>query len=258
MSKPNTAIPKNTSSTNLYSRVGTPEIPNIKEIRVANLPISKNLNAFEKSLSSLLTSISKYDPQESDAHDLLSIEKELEHSVGDIITHQQSGLKIDSLDAKSTKVDNDCKQVLLGLSECRNQLKSLPNLNEVQKEEKLMQKNKIAADDLLQYAMKLAKFTTAPPTFDSGSIGPNNFIWPAEDALRKGMLAIASLKAAELTGTAVVEQKEKEDNKEEDKNITSSPRAQRRGSFGGSYGGEDNDGDNNVIEDLDLFDPDDM
>ncbi|ODQ61187.1 hypothetical protein WICANDRAFT_15576, partial [Wickerhamomyces anomalus NRRL Y-366-8] len=178
------------------------------EIRVANLPISKNLNAFEKSLSSLLTSISKYDPQESEAEELLSIQKELEHSVGDIITHQQSGLKIDSLEAKSSNVDNNCKQILLGLSECRNQLKSLPNLEEVQQEQKQMQKNKLSADELLQYAMKLAKFSTAPPTFDSGSIGPNNFIWPAEDSLRKGMLAIASLKAAELTGMAP---EEKED-----------------------------------------------
>lgn len=256
MSKPNSNLPRPVSSTNLYSRLGTPEIPNIKEIRVANLPISKNLNAFEKSLSSLLSSISKYDPQASDAEDLLAIEKELERSVEDIITHQQSGLKIDSLETKSSKLDNNCKQVLLGLSECRNQLKALPNLQGVQEEERQMQKNKMPAEELLQYAMKLAKFTTAPPTFDSGSVGPNNFIWPAEDSLRKGMLAIASLNAAELTGAAPLE-KEAEDAKEEDKNVTSSPRATRRGSFGGSYGGDDNDGDNNVIEDLDLFDPDD-
>lgn len=256
MSKPNPSIPRPVSSTKLYSRIGTPEIPSIKEIRVANLPISKNLNAFEKSLSSLLTSISKYDPQESEAEELLSIQKELEHSVGDIITHQQSGLKIDSLEAKSSNVDNNCKQILLGLSECRNQLKSLPNLEEVQQEQKQMQKNKLSADELLQYAMKLAKFSTAPPTFDSGSIGPNNFIWPAEDSLRKGMLAIASLKAAELTGMAP-EEKEDEAN-DEDEKVTSSPRVNRRGSFGGSYGGDDNDGDNNVIEDLDLFDPDDL
>ncbi|CAM9018545.1 unnamed protein product [Wickerhamomyces anomalus] len=256
MSKSNPSIPRPVSSTNLYSRIGTPEIPSIKEIRVANLPISKNLNAFEKSLSSLLTSISKYDPQESEAEELLSIQKELEHSVGDIITHQQSGLKIDSLETKSSNVDNNCKQILLGLSECRNQLKSLPNLEEVQQEQKQMQKNKLSADELLQYAMKLAKFSTAPPTFDSGSIGPNNFIWPAEDSLRKGMLAIASLKAAELTGMAP---EEKEDEaKDEDEKVTSSPRVNRRGSFGGSYGGDDNDGDSNVIEDLDLFDPDDL
>lgn len=244
------------SSTNIYSRIGTPEIPNIKEIRVANLPISKNLSAFEKSLSSLLASISKYDPQESDAAELLAIEKDLESSVGDIIMHQQSGLKIDSLEAKSSKVDNNCKQMLLGLNECRNQLMALPNLEEVQQEEKDMENNKLGAEELLQYAMKLAKFTTAPPTFDSGSIGPNNFIWPAEDSLRKGMLAIASLKTAELTGLAP-EEAVKEETTEEGKNVTSSPRP-RRGSFGGSYGDDDNDGENNVIEDLDLFDPDDL
>ncbi|CCH41908.1 Mediator of RNA polymerase II transcription subunit 4 [Wickerhamomyces ciferrii] len=258
MSKPISNLSSGPSSTNLYSRVGTPEIPSIKEIRVANLPISKNLNSFEKSLSSLLTSISKYDPQSSDAEDLLGIEHELEKSVEDIISHQQSGLKINSLETKSSKIDSNCKQLLLGLNECRNQLKSLPNLEEVQQEQKSMQRNKIPADELLQYAMKLAKFTTAPPTFDSAAIGPNNFIWPAEDSLRRGMLAIASLNEAELTGKSPIKTQIQDESKLQDEILNgSSPQNVRRGSFGGSYGGDDNGGDDGVIEELDLFDPDD-
>ena len=46
--------------------------------------------------------------------------------------------------------------------------------------------------------MKLAKFSKAPATVVSQMIHPNNYIWPAEDALRRGMLAVASLKPDEL------------------------------------------------------------
>lgn len=123
-----------------------------------------------------------------------------------------------------------------------------------------MNETKIKADELLAYAMKLAKFTTAPPTFDSGTIGPNNFIWPAEDMLRRGMLAIASLNKEKLLGeNPTGDDKDKDalftdEELKEHKDNSVGP-GERKGSFGGSYGDNvDADGDEDL--DLDLFDPD--
>lgn len=62
-------------------------------------------------------------------------------------------------------------------------------LNDEKKKE-VFGDNPLKTDELLKYAARLAKFTTIPATSDL-NIGPNNYIWPAEDALRKGMLATA-------------------------------------------------------------------
>lgn len=243
-------------SSNILSRLGTPEVTNnVRERRVAQLPISKNLDAFEQTLSSLLTSISKYTPNVADAEKLVEINKEVTASLEDIIAHQRLGLDIDSLEAQSAKVDKNCGEILVGLADCRKKLAALPSLEKTLQEEKRMKETNINADELLTYAMKLAKFTTAPPTFDAGSIGPNNFIWPAEDMLRRGMLAISSLNSAKLLG-------EESEQKEEDgligdgvENGDDDDADARRGSFGGSYGGAQQGSEDDVL-DLDLFDPD--
>lgn len=242
------------STVNLSSRLGTPEIPsNVHEKRVANLPISKNLKTLESTLNTLLESISRYAPDLKAAEELVKTQEALNVSVDEIIKHQESGLEIDGLEQQSSKLDQTTKDILKGLSECRQKLSALPSLDKALSEQRQMNENKIPADELLQYAMKLAKFTTAPPTFDSSAIGPNNFIWPAEDSLRRGMLAVASLNAAKLTGKEEVS----EEKKEEVEKAGASPQ-QRRGSFNGSYGDADADGDADVLEDLDLFDPDEL
>ena len=58
----------------------------------------------------------------------------------------------------------------------------------------------VDVDDILKYAFKLAKFTKAPATVANMpfQIHPNNYVWPAEDSLRRGMLAQASLQAEEI------------------------------------------------------------
>lgn len=246
------AIPRPASSTNTSSlRLGTPEVTtSVHEKRVAQLPISKNLDEFEATLRSLLVSISRYAPSVSHAEKLLEIESRLQVSLDNIIAHQRAGLEIDSLQQQSSTLDNNCREILLGLSDCRKTLKKLPSMDTVVAERERMQNTRIKADELLSYAMKLAKFTTAPPTFESGAIGPNNFIWPAEDSLRRGVLAIASLNEKTLLGEDHAESVI-EEQKSDEETLT-----KRRGSFG-SYGADDGDEETGVIEDLDLFDMDD-
>ncbi|KAH3672351.1 hypothetical protein WICMUC_004323 [Wickerhamomyces mucosus] len=263
--KVNIPISRPVSSANIVtsSRAATPDVvvpkSDVHLKRVANLPISKDLNDFEKTLNSFLTSVTKYNPSVKDAENLLKIEERLNESLNDIITHQQSGLEIDEMQEKSIKLDSDCSKVLHGLMECRKELSSLQSLEKVTEERNRMAENTIKADDLLQYAMKLAKFTSAPPTFDANSIGPNNFIWPGEDSLRRGVLALASLNPGKLTGEDPNQINGNSVQNDGTDKIRSESRqessTQRRGSFG-NYGGDDGEDDNDVIEDLDLFDPD--
>jgi mediator of RNA polymerase II transcription subunit 4 len=251
MSKP---LEKSGSTVNFQSRLGTPDVSLQHGSKIANLPIIKNIDKFEKTLNSLLSSIATYNPNISDAQELVQIDKELRDSLDDLVKHKESGLEIKLLEEKSKTLNDNCKQILLGLSECRSKLLSLQSSDSVRNETKQMESNSIAANEVLQYAMKLAKFTTAPPT--STGLPPADFIWPSERALRSGMLAIASLNAEKLIGA--VSQKEDQPQAEQSgEEAKLSPKAARRGSFGGSYG-EDNVGSDDIIEDLDLFDPDEL
>ncbi|KAH3681526.1 hypothetical protein WICPIJ_007507 [Wickerhamomyces pijperi] len=241
-----------TNSSHLSTMASTVDL---HEKRVSQLPISSNLNKFETHLNSLLQSVSKYQPSAADAVALLESEQELNKSIDDIIVHQQSGLEIQSIQTQSDQLNTNCDQILKGLMECRKSLTSLQSLASVEKERKQMQENSISAEVLLQYAMKLAKFTRVPPTFDANQIGPNNFIWPAEDSLRRGMLAMASIQADKLTYQAEKDMEEIKTNGHSSDTEQNGSSRERRGSFGGSYGDSDDEGDADMI-DLDLFDPD--
>lgn len=249
-----TPLEKSVSAINLSSRLATPEVSSQHDSKIANLPIIKNLDKFEKTFNSLLSSISTYNPNIKDAEELVIIDKELRDSLQDLVRHKQSGLELKSLESKSEQLNDNCKQILIGLSECRLKLSSLQSTDSVLEESENMQSNKIPASEVLQYAMKLAKFTTAPPT--STGLPPADFIWPSERALRSGMLAVVSLNVSKLIG-AIDDDNDENDEIMNDNENNSSPKPVRRGSFI-SYGNNNNDAEDNVIDDLDLFDPDEL
>lgn len=71
----------------------------------------------------------------------------------------------------------------------------------------VQERPKVSAKELLEYATKITKFTSAPPGFDGRSRdNPDfNYPWPSEDELRRGMLALSA-----MSGTAEVAVGEKE------------------------------------------------
>lgn len=271
---PQTPIPRPVSTNQIGSRVGTPDPTTLNQLptatahithlstvasnadlhlkRVSQLPISQNLNKFDAHLNHLLHSVAKYQPCTTDAVVLLETEQELAKSIDDIITHQQTGLEIRSIESQSDQLDANCDKILKGLMECRKSLRSLQSVDSVKKERSQMQQKSISSDLLLQYAMKLAKFTRVPPTFDTNQIGPNNFIWPAEDSLRRGMLALASIKSDQLIGVPVKSKAEEKSNGQIEEKDEDNFNRERRGSFGASYGGGDDD-DNAATEGVDDY-----
>ncbi|SCU88956.1 LAFA_0E15456g1_1 [Lachancea sp. 'fantastica'] len=175
------------------------ERPDSSENQLIKAQIYKDICEYEETLGRLVASVDKFHPDIQSARDLIEADRKLSDTLTSLQKYDEIDSRARHLDEEHSKTDEKIARILQTLTECHRDLNSLPMLEQVEFERKTMlkQREKVYTDVLLDYAMKLAKFTHVPPTFDKGSVGPNNFVWPAEDAMRRGMLAIASLKASE-------------------------------------------------------------
>lgn len=172
------------------------ETPNLSKVQIYN-----DLTKYENTLAKLVDSVTTFKPDPEIGKQLIQVDHDLFTTLESFAKYDIIDSKLQRIDAEFNDLDNKMREVLGKLSECYEDLVALPMVEQVELERKtiLEQRDKIKSNILLDYATKLAKFTRIPPTFDKGTIGPNNFIWPAEDSLRKGMLAMASLRSKELT-----------------------------------------------------------
>lgn len=185
---------------------------------LSKVQIYGDLTQYEEKLAALVESVDHFKPDIQIVHRLIEVDKRLYKSLDSFAEYDRIDSELKRLDKESTELDEKTKKVLEILSECYNMLNALPMLEQVEfeKEAILKQRSKVNSSELLNYATKLSKFTKIPPTFDKGTIGPNNFVWPAEDALRRGMLAIASLHGKEMTKIPGEPGEEKEENEEKE------------------------------------------
>ncbi|CAD6647382.1 XXYS1_4_G0031020.mRNA.1.CDS.1 [Saccharomyces cerevisiae] len=251
------------------------------EDKLSKVQLYEDLCRYEDTLSKLVEFVDRFKPNLDIAKDLIRTDEALFENVKLLAQYDNIYCNLQKIDKDSEELDSKTRKILEILNECHDELKALPMLEQVEFEKNtiLQQRSKINSTELLDYATKLSKFTKIPPTFDKGAVGPNNFIWPAEDALRRGMLAMASLHSKELTRIPGEEVKETEvptvppSQSEEQKGQM----AKREGTpktdsfiFDGTAK-EDSDEADNIKDkekeennddaldlDLDLFDPDDF
>ncbi|CCE63739.1 hypothetical protein TPHA_0F02590 [Tetrapisispora phaffii CBS 4417] len=248
---------------------------------LANVAIYNDIKNYEDTLIKLVSSIDNFRPDVEVAKTLIEVDKRLYKNLGSFKEYDEIDTKISKIKDDSEKLDLQTKHILDILNDSRNMLNSLPMLEEIYFERDVMheKQKKINSKILLDYATKISKFTKIPPTFNKGSIGPNNFIWPAEDALRRGMLAVASIHRSELTklpnDTSYDSDKELEEQQEQEQHGTENTREadveqeqEESFVFDGKHKNEektensneansndDNENDNMDL-DLELFNPD--
>lgn len=224
------------------------------------LPMVEQITNFEVQLQELSTKISTFKEDGLDAivDKLIKINDDLKSKTSELEQHRELGRQIDQLETIGSNLDSRFKYILKELIACRSELQKLPK--NPKKSTTIV--NQFSTEDVLKYAMKLAKFTKAPPTIAQPyQIHPNNYIWPAEDALRRGMLAQCSLTPDEILKAELNTGNEQEilsPVKNIEKNFNQEPQKERKGSFG-DYGNNENKESKNDDQgiDLDLFDPDD-
>ncbi|GCE97938.1 mediator of RNA polymerase II transcription subunit 4 [Zygosaccharomyces mellis] len=254
---------------------------NNNEDELSKVQIYGDLTQYEEKLGALVKTVDNFKPDVNIVHELIAVDKSLYKNLDSFAEYDRIDSELNRLDKESNELDRKTKEVLETLSECYEMLNTLPMLEQVEFEKQtiLKQRSKVNSSVLLNYATKLSKFTKIPPTFDKGTIGPNNFVWPAEDALRRGMLAIASLHSKEMTRIPGEPEEERSGAIEEDKSLSNiedkaeteeravSPgirRNERRPSFVFTEnptetvnGDNNNEPDDEALDlDLDLFKPD--
>lgn len=170
----------------------------------STIGVLNKIDDFENALKELSFKVSTYSTEDlpSTVENLLHINDEILHEIDNLQEQQRLGARIETLSDASQSLRVKSKEILKGLIESRNRLRKLP---------KLLRKNDqytleytldfdVEVEELLKYAQKLSKFTKAPNVSISlpFQVHPNNYVWPAEDALRRGMLALSSLKENEI------------------------------------------------------------
>lgn len=176
--------------------------------RFEKLPIVEKLGSFERALTLLSQDITSYrendDRIQSTVKELIDLNDSIYSDILQLEVHQQLGGQIKVLEEEKKRLDTTSRDTLKQLIEYRNELKKLPLLPTKKRLKSAAGDSKDAQlvdiKEILKYAMKLSKFTKIPPSAVDlpQQAHPNNYIWPAEDALRRGMLAISSLRPDEL------------------------------------------------------------
>lgn len=234
------------------------------------LPVVQQVNALEGLLSELSSDIALFKDEtlEDKVRSMIEVNDELRAKIDKLEEHRELGFQISLLEQQQENLNAQAKHILKELISYRTELKQLPRaLSKQLRTDDEAHVKDVDVGEILKYAMKLAKFTKAPAAIGNMQlqVHPNNYVWPAEDALRRGMLATASLQEDLLIKHELGDVKEEVKIEENDKNVEDKPPSpsERRGSFG-LYGSENkdtkqasenNEQDNNL--DLDLFDPDD-
>ncbi|EGW33021.1 uncharacterized protein SPAPADRAFT_136188 [Spathaspora passalidarum NRRL Y-27907] len=250
-----------TTQGNIKSKIRTKE--DLQKFE--KLPIVAKVNEFETLLNGIADDISKFKDVEiqEKVKRIIEVNDILKSNIEDLNKHRDFSYQVDQLSNENKQLEERAKGILRELIFYRNELKSLPRLpkNEV------TPASEVEVQEILKYAMKLAKFTKAPPAMANMpfQIHPNNYIWPAEDALRRGMLAMSSLQGDEIIKQELGGEEEEEEVKKEtvdevmkEETIPKQEQEEiipRRGSFG--YGTTTKKKEEQTDLNLDLFDPDD-
>lgn len=157
------------------------------------------IKAFENDMEALVRSIEQYTPDPSISSSLLKDSDKIGTQIKEYRARVESHAGLDTSQEKRDKqLSTSLFEMLHTLVDCKRDLDNLPKLDDYSEISTIEEKDTTPNPDpqdakaILSYALKLSKFSKIPRTFD-GSLLPNNFIWPGDDNMRRGNLAMASL-----------------------------------------------------------------
>lgn len=238
------------------------------------IKLMEEVNEFENKLNELTTSVTLFkDEQMRDAlQSIIKNNDSINIEIDKLDEHQRLGKEIEKIENKEREIALLERTLLKELVYCRNELKKLPRLPTKSlvkhKERNPYDKfdERVDVEEALRYAMKLAKFTRAPPVVGNlqYQIHPNNYIWPAEDALRRGTLAQSLLKEQDIIKAEIGENyslhKEKLGSPESKLPLKDESKSNSLPTYvpkeNENQESNDKNNEDKSMIDLDLFDPD--
>lgn len=250
------------------SHISTPSVSHgaAKAYHNENTVIYKELDKFADGLQRLTASIQQYSPDPEIASEMVVTTDKINSELEKIQTlHEMRAHQIVRQNEENDTLNYSLNMILTTLDECRTELNLLPKLSPSEAEKVadtvVSEPDAEATRELLSYAMKLSKFSKIPRTYE-GFLLPNNFVWPGDDNMRRGMLAMSSLMPDKVIAAENGEEEkvdEDGDQPMEDvapvKEEEDVPSPGRRGSVTSKAAKPADQA--SVMADLDLFDDDD-
>ncbi|QPG75828.1 hypothetical protein FOA43_003190 [Brettanomyces nanus] len=195
--------------------------------------IYKKFCEFEDELQRLTASIQQYKPDPEIASEIVVTADKINAELEKIeLLHEMRSNQVVKQNTENDQLNESLRSILTTLNDCRQELELLPKLTieeeqdvaEGELQRALKEPDLDATKQLLAYAMKLSKFSRIPRTFD-GFLLPNNFLWPGDDNMRRGMLAMASMMPDKVinrensnSGQEEIEVEVEEEKKDEESN----------------------------------------
>jgi hypothetical protein len=135
-----------------------------------NLTMEKSLDTrferVEKALSTLIDSISKYNPSSTLASDLLQADASLLTSLRSLEQHQNNAQRIASLRAETSSLDAQTKEIISTLWAMRKEVKATSSATAYPSS--ATAKYQFTTSDLLSYARRISRNTLPPPGVTNG------------------------------------------------------------------------------------------
>ncbi|KAK9452751.1 vitamin-D-receptor interacting mediator subunit 4-domain-containing protein, partial [Dipodascopsis uninucleata] len=130
------------------------------------LAIFGALDDFEARTNNLLSALASYAPGSELARDLVSSDKTLSNAVNELMQHQKNCATIAQLEKISSSLDSQVNSILAALGEARKQLLSVTNAGSPESTNSTEEtRPKVNFSELMTYATKISKFSTAPPGY---------------------------------------------------------------------------------------------
>ncbi|KAK9480989.1 vitamin-D-receptor interacting mediator subunit 4-domain-containing protein [Lipomyces japonicus] len=130
----------------------------------SSLAVVGALDEFESKMTELITSVGRYAPATTAAKELVAADLNLSIAVDQLLKYQENKAFIQKLSKLSSDLDSQINKLLLVLADARAELITIPSARQQQQSSE--PKSKINYSELLTYATKISKFTSAPPGFN--------------------------------------------------------------------------------------------
>lgn len=186
------------------------------------LPIFREIGKLESLISGISKSITGYKSPEFDQIKELVATVDSINTITEDIKNSTRLQKEQSLKLNQSNIELNqlFKDILLELKNYRKILSELPTDSST----KIHDNTEVSTEMLLEYALKLSKFSKIPKMIDT-NITASNFVWPGEDSLRRGVLAMVSNDPSKFVDTDLLQVEKEveikaEETLEETKNVS--------------------------------------
>lgn len=142
------------------------------------------LNRLESQFSAFVTCISHFESISDFPAEFETLDKELVAQVAELRQHYSACKRKEILKQEGEILDQKVNSILIELAQFREELESSPSSAPVPEDNVA-----VNTQDLLDYSSKITRFTKRLP----GSAEVGILPWPAEDQLRRGMLATLTI-----------------------------------------------------------------